>query len=196
MGELDVCRICLDSVGPFISPCSGCRGSAAYVHFECAKAFYMSARQWHNLTCPTCKTNYDGETAVKLGKIGLAELRRCYGERHSLIAIMLVNLGNAYGLRGDAARKRDRLELALQIQTEVYDRDNAQMAVTLTNLGNAYGDLGNALRKCELLERAVSIQQCVHGSDNIHVALSLDNLGNAYGSVGKVSQKLDILFRF
>ena len=40
---------------------------------------------------------------------------REYGRDHTEVAITLVNLGNAYGDLGDAAKKRDLLERALAI---------------------------------------------------------------------------------
>ena len=80
-----------------------------------------------------------------------------YGPDHPEVAKTLANLGNAYGLLGDAAKQRDMLERALKIKEAHYGPDHPEVAITLANLGNAYGALGDAAKKRVMLERSLRI---------------------------------------
>ena len=73
-----------------------------------------------------------------------------FGEDHFEVAITLMNLGNAYGDLGDAAKQRELLERALKIKEAYFGKDHKEVAITLTNLGNAYGDLGDAAKRSSL----------------------------------------------
>ena len=68
-----VCRICHGdgTEESLISPCAGCRGSVAFVHFSCIQAHFRHRGDWTNLDCPTCKHPYEGEPAVKLAEEGV-----------------------------------------------------------------------------------------------------------------------------
>ena len=111
-----ICRVCLDATTEnLISPCAGCRGSSAFVHYTCLLAFYRSRGTWHELRCPTCKHCYEGRAAIDLGTIGLEQVQAEHGENTLQFALMLHELGNAYGRLGDAERQRDLLERALVI---------------------------------------------------------------------------------
>ena len=100
-----------------------------------------------------------------------------FGEDHKEVAITLVNLGNAYGDLGDAAKRRDLLERALKIKEAYFGEDHKEVAITLANLGNAYGDLGDAAKQRDLLERALKIQEAYFGEDHVEVAITLASLG-------------------
>lgn len=199
--SVQTCRVCLEigDEGPvgevLISPCAGCRGTSAYIHFSCMAGFYRSRARWWDLSCPTCRHDYEGKSAVDLGHIGLCELERAHGLDHPSVAVILTNLGNAYGDLGDAAKKRDLLERALSIKEQEYGPDHRELGITLTNLGNAYGALGDATRKRDLLERALAIMEREFGSDHRDVAITLTNLGNAYGDLGDATRKRDVLER-
>eukprot|EP00971_Amphidinium_carterae_P015662 309140-Amphidinium_carterae.1 len=56
------------------------------------------------------------------------------------------NLGTVYGALGNASKRRDYSERALQIQ-ERHSPDHPEVATTLMNLGIAYGECGDALKK-------------------------------------------------
>jgi len=192
----DVCRICLDATDEaLISPCAGCRGSSAYVHLSCVAEFYRSRANWWDLSCPTCKHDYEGSAAVTLGHLGLNEIESAYGPDDRDVAGMLVNLGNAYGRLGDAVRQRDLLVRALAIEEREYGPDHREVAITLTNLGNAYADLGDAARQRELLHRALVIKEREYGPHHSQVAVTLTNLGNAYDRLGDAARQRDLLER-
>jgi len=196
MDDRPTCRICLDNTAEeLISPCAGCRGSSAFVHFSCIAVFYRSRACWWNLACPTCKRPYEGRAAVHLGHIGLEQVELEHGPEHGDVAVVLVNLGNAYGGLGDDVRRRDLLQRALSIQEREWGPEHRAVAATLTSLGNAYGDLGDAGRQRDLLERALSIQEREYGPDHREVGSTLTNLGNAYGDLGDATWKRDLLER-
>ena len=102
-----------------ISPCAGCRGSAAFVHFTCLLKFYRTRQDWPAAVCPSCKHAYEGEAAVALLTEGVREAER---QGPGLHAATLTNLGNAYGDLGYAAKQRDLLERALEIEEREYGR--------------------------------------------------------------------------
>ena len=59
-----------------------------------------------------------------------------FGEDASrTVAIVMGNLGNAYGDLGDASKKRDLLERALKIKEAYFGKDHKEVAITLMNLG-------------------------------------------------------------
>lgn len=188
------CRICLSATDePVISPCAGCRGSSAAVHFSCVEAFYRCRKTWWDLSCPTCKHDYQGVAAIELGQIGLDEMERCYGEEDPNVAVLLMNLSNVYSAAGNASRQKDLLERALQIQERHFGPEHQAVSNVLTNLGNAYGDLGNSDKKRLLLERALTIKERVLGAEHEEVSVTLTNLGNAYGDLGDLERKRDVL---
>ena len=75
----------------------------------------MSRRDWADLTCSTCRDDYDGATAVELGEIGLAQLAGADVVDEEKLAHMLVILGVAYADLGDAKRSRELMERALTV---------------------------------------------------------------------------------
>ena len=58
-----------------------------------------------------------------------------FGGDHKEVAITLMNLGNAYGSLGDAAKQRELLERALKIDEAYFGKDHFEVAITLHNLG-------------------------------------------------------------
>ena len=82
------------------------------------------------------------------------------------MAVVLTNLGNAYGRLGDYAKARDMQERALAIKERTYGRDHPDVAITLTNLGNVYGTLGDHAKKRDMLERALAIDERAYGRDH------------------------------
>eukprot|EP00971_Amphidinium_carterae_P169315 3354608-Amphidinium_carterae.1 len=77
-----------------------------------------------------------------------------------------MNLGIAYGELGDASKKRDYLERALQIKEAHYGPDHPEVARPLVNLGIAYGDLGDASKMRDYLESALRIEEAHYGPDH------------------------------
>ena len=194
----DVCSICMDGreSDRLVTACA-CRGSMKYLHVSCGLAAYeakaRASNSWLHLSCPTCKTCCTGE----MGQAIVSAARRA---NEALLEIdneqsvpVLIQLGNAYGFLGDAARKRDLLERALRIKEREYGPEHREVAATL--MGNAYGSLGDAARKRNLLERALRIDEREYGPEHREVAVTLTNLGSAYGSLGDAARGRDLLER-
>jgi len=191
------CRICLsnDTEEALISPCAGCRGSSAHVHLSCAAAFYRSRAAWHDLQCPTCKRDYEGQPALQLAEIGYQEINKTYGTDHLVMAVLLGNLSKVHGSMGNAMRKRELLECALEIKQKHLGPEHISVAATLVGLGTAYGELGDAPRQKELLEQALVIEERAFGSENREISVTLTNLGNACGELGDLQKKKELLER-
>eukprot|EP00931_Biecheleriopsis_adriatica_P080372 TRINITY_DN53734_c0_g1_i1.p1 TRINITY_DN53734_c0_g1~~TRINITY_DN53734_c0_g1_i1.p1 ORF type:complete len:389 (+),score=74.80 TRINITY_DN53734_c0_g1_i1:34-1200(+) len=188
------CRICLEtSPTGLISPCAGCRGSSAFVHWDCLVCYYSSQEAWWDLHCPTCKHPYEGQAAVDLAMIGLQKTVKRHGKKSLDAAAMQMSLGVAHQkLR--ASRENMKLqESALAIIEEVAGRDHILAASALTNLANAHGELGDTQLKKELLERALAIQRLQLGPKHRDVAITLVNLGTACGMLGDRLKMRDML---
>ena len=125
----------------------------------------------------------------------LATQEAIYGEKHVVVARVLMNLGIAYGNLQEYELQRDLLECALTIQEKTYGKDHVAVARTLGNLGIAYGDLKQYQRQRDFLERALIIQERVYGKEHVLVARTLLNLGIAYGSLGNYKKKCELLER-
>ena len=97
---------------------------------------------------------------------------------------LLESLGDAEGVLGNSARRKELLERAWKIKEGFFGQDHPEVAKTLTNLGRAEGELGNAARKKELLERALKIQEGFFGQGHPGVAGTLRSLGNTEVSLG------------
>ena len=151
-------------------------------HLAEADAVELLAQQYHRIG--------SASDAVKLFQEAL-QVDPCRAT--SLTTLM--NLGNAYGALGYAAKNRDLLERALKILEAYFGEDHKDVAITLHSLGNAYGHLGNAAKKRDLLERALKIEEAYFGEDHKEVAITLHNLGNAYGDLGDAAKKRDLLER-
>jgi tetratricopeptide (TPR) repeat protein len=126
------------------------------------------------------------------------------------VAAVLVNLGNAHGALGDAAKKKELLVKALRIQEEAASRSRMggkdcsdvtrTMVSTIVNLGNVWGDLGSSATKKEFLERALALQEALlkeksSPSTYLELATILHNLGAAYGETGDFWKQRDALER-
>jgi hypothetical protein len=62
-----------------VSPCA-CRGSSAYVHPGCLKAWHAQQTLPVN-HCPTCEQPYQGDVALSLARLGLQRVRALHQER-------------------------------------------------------------------------------------------------------------------
>lgn len=191
------CRICLEaSQEGLISPCAGCRGSSAFVHSECLESYYVIHGQWWELSCPTCKHRYEGQTAVDLGTIGLQLTKQKYGANALELAAMFMNLGVAHQEHmQDSDKNKEMQEAAMTIIESQLGTDNTMMAHALANLASAYAGLGDLERKQELLQRALVTLESKLGRTHESVACALVNLGTACGMLGDRRKMKNMLER-
>ena len=137
-------------------------------------------------------------------------LQNYFGEEHPEVAAVLVNLGNAHGALGDAAKKKELLVKALRIQEEAASKSRIggkdcsdvtrTMVSTIVNLGNVWGDLGDSSLKKQFLERALGLQEALLKEKSspatfLELATILHNLGAAYGDTGDFWKQRDALER-
>ena len=139
----DVCSICMDGRESerLVTSCA-CRGSMKYLHVSCGLAAYeakaRASNSWLHLSCPTCKTRYTAEVGQAIVSAASRANEALLEFDNDQSALVLMQLGSAYGSLGDAARERDLLERALRIKEREYGREHRTVVVTLTNLGSAY----------------------------------------------------------
>eukprot|EP00930_Biecheleria_cincta_P016441 TRINITY_DN13370_c0_g1_i3.p1 TRINITY_DN13370_c0_g1~~TRINITY_DN13370_c0_g1_i3.p1 ORF type:complete len:427 (-),score=80.36 TRINITY_DN13370_c0_g1_i3:204-1484(-) len=195
--DADICRICLEALPEgLISPCAGCRGSSAFVHYACLETYYVVHGQWWELSCPTCKHRYEGQTAVDLGTIGWTLTKQKYGPNALELAAMLMNLGVAHQEHmQDSDQNKEMQESAMAIIEHQLGSDNTMMAHALANLASAYAGLGDLHKKQELLERALVTLETKLGRTHESVACALVNLGTACGMLGDRRKMKDMLER-
>ncbi len=91
-----------------------------------------------------------------------------YGKEHPNVAIILGNLGNAYGALGDAKQQKELLERALKIQEAHYGKEHSQVAVTLCGLAEAYTILKQPELAYPLAERGHAIWLKAYGTNHPH----------------------------
>ncbi len=125
----------------------------------------------------------------------LSIFKKNYGSDHFTVAIVLGNLGIAYGALGNPRKQKELLEQALPILEKHYGSDHFTVAIILGDLGNAYGALGNSQKQKALLERALPILKKHYGSNHFEVAKLLTNLGNIYGALGNPRKQKALLER-
>mmetsp|Transcript_11382 Transcript_11382/g.31067 ORF Transcript_11382/g.31067 Transcript_11382/m.31067 type:complete len:366 (-) Transcript_11382:110-1207(-) len=190
-----VCRMCLTTAEEaneeLISPCC-CRGSLAFVHYDCILRHYTARGKWWDLTCPTCKLQYSSGVSVRLGLSGLAQAEQAFGKTSLEAARVLASLGQAHGLAGAVDQQRDVLECALPVLEQELGPDHPEVASALAGLGFAYGALGEAPLQRELLERALAINESSFGPGSFEVASTLTVLANAFARLGDASQQLEL----
>ncbi|MEO8451545.1 MAG: serine/threonine-protein kinase, partial [Gemmatimonadota bacterium] len=117
-------------------------------------------------------------TSDSLNQQALTIYRQLYGERHPLVAAILINLGASQFDRGhyDVAERYDRQ--GLTIIEGFYGKDHFQTAYGLTMLGRALVAEKKYEEGVQVLERALGIRERVFGPDHPAVASTLNELGN------------------
>ena len=190
---MQICRICFegDDIELLISPCVGCRGSSAYIHFKCLKLCYSYQEDWYSLSCPSCKQRYEGPAAIKLAESKLQEIESNGHDKVDL-AVALSNLASAYSSIGKYSKQCEFYERALVLTEEIFGPDHEEVATCLTNLGNAYGGLDMYEKEREVQERALEINERVYGKNHEVVAVTLANLGNCNGDLGNYQKQCEL----
>ena len=113
-----------------------------------------------------------------LNQLVLAAYRDAYGERHPLVADILINLGASQFDRGNyiEAEKLDREALAI---TRAFHGDNHhKTAANVTMLGRALVFQRRFDEASTMLREALAIRERVYGSSHPLVASTLNELGS------------------
>ncbi|MEP6495431.1 MAG: serine/threonine-protein kinase [bacterium] len=123
---------------------------------------------------------YSGHYAISdsLNQRVLAMYRQSYGERHPLVADILINLGaSQFDLGNYAAAERFDLQ-ALDITQAFYGPDHFKTAGNLTMLGRALVFEDRYDEAVVILRRALSIRERVYGPMHPLVASTVNELAN------------------
>ncbi len=188
-----ICVFCLESGDePLHSPC-GCRGSAAYVHASCATSAYIHRAKLWDFSCPTCRQPYEGPLSIIVAEAGMRAAEKELGWSDPRAARVLLGAASAYGRTGDAAKQKEFLQRALEVQEASLGSEHGEVALVLVSLAVAHGRLGEPAEQRTLLERALAIQTRVHGSEHPALAVTLSNLGNAHGALGDAVRQRELL---
>ena len=102
-----------------ISPCVGCRGSSAFIHFTCMQAHFRQRGEWTNLDCPTCKHAYEGVAAVELAKEGLLKVGEEGGKETLDYLDALLSLMESYRSSGNHLKASEAAVDALALAERV-----------------------------------------------------------------------------
>jgi tetratricopeptide (TPR) repeat protein len=113
----------------------------------------------------------------------LSIYQKNYGRDHICVTPIYNNLALAYGINGDAQKKKELLERTLKIQKQFYGNDHVEIAYTLDNLGAAYNALGNILEAKNVLEHALEIKEKYFGKNHMEIAKTLTNLASTYSYI-------------
>lgn len=104
------------------------------------------------------------------------------------VAVILTNLGNAYGDLGQPKQQQALQERALALKESLFGLEHREVAVTQTNLGNAYGQLGQHKRQRAMQERALRIFEREYGHDHLYCALARAYLAEALAGLGQLPE--------
>lgn len=115
-------------------------------------------------------------TADSLNHIALEIDRRLYGDRHTLVAADLINIGAVQFQRGHYDEAERYYRQALSIDEGWYGEDNPVVASNLTMLGRAMSYQGRFDEADDVLRRAIAIQERVYGPVHPAVASALNDL--------------------
>jgi serine/threonine protein kinase/tetratricopeptide (TPR) repeat protein len=118
------------------------------------------------------------EISDSLNRRALAMYKQLYGDRHPLVADILINLGASQLDRGNY-REAERLDRqALEITRAFYGNDHYQTASQLTMLGRALVYEERFDDAAAILKQALAIRQRVYGPMHPSVASTVNELGN------------------
>ena len=188
-----VCYVCYGDgkEEALISPCAGCRGSTAFIHFSCLRDFVGQRGDWTNLVCPTCKYAYEGEAAVKLAEEGLRKAEpsgkdtRLYVD--ALRTLLQVHLRNKnFTVASDIGSE------ALVATEHVYGTDHDVVADVLVQLSVTRRCLGDYAKAREMQERALVIKEHVYGEDHQEVGRVLVFLADAYTEIRDLAKAREL----
>jgi serine/threonine-protein kinase len=108
----------------------------------------------------------------------LAIYRAAYGERHPLVANILMNLSASHFDRGNYAQAEQLARQALAINTAFYGPNHFKTAQNLTILARALVFENRFDDAIGLLHQALAIRERVYGPVNPNVASTVNELGN------------------
>jgi len=140
-------------------------------------------------------------TADSLNRRVLAMYRAAYGDRHPLVADILINLGATQFDRGNFKEAEGYDRQALDITRAFYGDDHYQTAANLTMLGRALEFENRFDEATPVLEQALAIRERVYGPVHPMVASTINELANIavqqdrYDDAEKLFQRILAIYR-
>jgi len=122
---------------------------------------------------------YAGNYAASdsLNRLALPLIRQVHGERHPLVADVLINLGAIQFQGGRYAEAEAQYRPALEIIEAFHGPQNPATASALTMLGRSLVHQSRLDEASALLMRALAIQERAYGEDHPRIASILNELG-------------------
>jgi eukaryotic-like serine/threonine-protein kinase len=117
------------------------------------------------------------DLSESLNQRALSLYRQLYGERHPLVADVMINLGAIQFERGNYAEADRWDRQALDITRAWYGKDHPETASAMTILARALIFEIRYDEAVDLLQQALAIQERVHGPVHPAVASALNELG-------------------
>jgi eukaryotic-like serine/threonine-protein kinase len=118
------------------------------------------------------------DTCDSLNRRVLTIYKQAYGERHPLVADILVNLGATQFDRGNYKEAEAFDRQALDITRSFYGNDSHRTAANLTMLGRALVAEARLEEATAMLSEALAIRERVYGQVHPTVASTMNELGN------------------
>ena len=118
------------------------------------------------------------EISDSLNRRVLAMYKQLYGERHPLVADILINLGATQLDRGNYAEAERFDRQALEITRAFYGNDHQETAAQLTMLGRALIYEKRFDDAAAILRQALAVRERVYGPMHPLVASTVNELGN------------------
>lgn len=112
-------------------------------------------------------------------------MKKIHGEKHTLIATTMNNLGEVWKALDAPDKAIDSFQQALEIWEKVYGEEHPNVAVVMNNLGLTYGMLSEHRKAVNYFRQAIDIWKKVYGEKHPQVGISLNNLGGAFNDLGE-----------
>jgi tetratricopeptide (TPR) repeat protein len=114
-----------------------------------------------------------------------------HGEFHPDVALIMNNMGIAYGKINLYCEAKDMLEESLFIRKELYGEEHVDVAATLHNIGNLLLSNDHTEEALEAFLETINIRTQIHGPHHEKVAFSHNGIGHAYYKMGNYDEAYD-----
>lgn len=128
-------------------------------------------------------------------KEALKIMRKNYGEKHPIAAVISNNIGCTLG---NLKRHNESLEChleALNIRKEQLGQKHLHVATSLNNIGQAFKALGNPEKALEYSMESLEMTKEILGENNPLFATGLNNIGLIFNELGKQKKALQYLMK-
>ncbi|ASK87097.1 CHAT domain-containing tetratricopeptide repeat protein [Sphingorhabdus sp. SMR4y] len=143
----------------------------------------LAVTYWMSLAAVVNATG-DTELSLKENRLATQYAEDRLGERHSVYAGALNNLGSALSSAGRCGEAIPLLRRALDLRTEILGRDKRDTAITLTNLADCLAKTEPSLDQVAMFDEAARIFESSPGNSQSRYT------GNSLAKAGLLSTRL------